>query len=343
MEQEPKKLDAKEVKNKIKDFLEMAGPSLPINVAKHIGINTLFTSAFLSEMAAEGTVKISDMKVGGSPLYYTPGRIHSLENFIIYLGGKEKEACQLLKEKLVLENQEQHPAIRVALRSLKDFAFPINKDGRIFWRYFKLTDNEANELIEKTNPEYIAKAKIAQEQKEAQIRKESENKELDIMKRELEEKRKELERLKEEMLQKKEIKEAPQEAAPIIPKIEKQNKIKIKPEEKFLFEVKNLLAKRGIEIINVEKSDKKELFIRIRLNAKQFLLVAFNKKKIEDKDLIKAYKKAQSINLPYIIFSKGDVSKKTREAIEAYRKLAAIERIEDTNENSEEKIKTEEQ
>jgi len=333
--QEQRKLDAKEVKNKVKDFLEMAGPSLPINVAKHLGINTLFTSAFLSEMAAEGIVKISDMKVGGSPLYYTPERVHTLENFIIYLGGKEKEACQLLKEKHILENSEQHPSIRVALRSLKDFAFPMNKDGKIFWRYFKITETEAHKIIEASSPEYIQRreqeaAKIEADRKE----KERENLEMEKMKQELEEKRKELEKLKQEMIKK------PEEPKPVlISEPEKPKKLKLKPEEKFLEEIKEILSKKGIEIINIEKADKKEAAIRIRFNGRQFLLAAFNKKKIEEKDLLKAYKKAQSISLPYIVFSKGEVSKKTKETIEAYRKLAAIERM-DASEEAQEKPET---
>jgi hypothetical protein len=188
-----------------------------------------------------------------------------------------------------------------------------------------------------------------EEEKQEQLRKELEsNKAIESIKLELEKKNQELKDLKEEMVKKveikpfKKIKEKP--LAPIIIKKEKPIKpIKLKPEEKFLNEVKELLSKKNIEIINLEKIDKKEAYLRINLNSKQFLLAAFDKKKIDDKDLIKAYKKAQSINLPYIIFSKGDVSKKTREAIDAYRRLAAIEKIEDTIQISKEDSKIEEQ
>jgi len=352
---EPKKLDAKEVKDKIKNFLDMAGPSLPINVGKHIGINTLFTSAFLSEMAAEGLVKISDMKVGGSPLYYTPNRIHSLENFIIYLGGKEKEACQLLKEKFILENSEQHPAIRVALRSLKDFAFPFKKDDKIYWRYFKISENEALERLDsgKSKPGIEQMPQLIREIQPIVPEKAKPNIEMEEMNRELDKKKKELEQLKQELEksfeerrkqlvnENEEIKkqnEEKQEKKALFEKeslgrnnnkITKEKKIKLKPEEKFLIEIKELLQKKNIELIHVERIDKKEIYAKINFGNKEFLLAAFDKKKVEDSDLMKAYKKSQLLGLAYVVFAKGDLSKKTREAIDAYRKLAAFEKIEE--------------
>ena len=82
------------------------------------------------------------MKVGNSPVYFIPGQETMLEKFSEYLKSKEKEAFALLKEKRFLEDKKQDPAIRIALREIKDFAIAFKKDDEIFWRYFTIPENE---------------------------------------------------------------------------------------------------------------------------------------------------------------------------------------------------------
>jgi len=342
---EQQKLDAKYVKEKILKFLEEKGPSLPIQVAKSISLNTLFTSAFLSEMASEGLIKISHMKVGGSPLYYTPSKVAMLENFTNYLETKEQEACKLLKEKGILEDRTQQPAIRVALRNLKDFALPFKKDEKIYWRYFTLSEEKVRELLEKDEQD-IEEKKQAEESKakleesikvEKEEEKEEEKKEIKLVeakelqkiKEELEKKSDELEKLKQELKKELETKKEVKLKETKDKKIVKKLKKKQKANDRFLNEFKEILAKKQIELLNIEQFDKKQVFARVKVADKEILLVAYNKKKLEDSDLIKAYKKAEALNLPYSILSKGEPSKKTKEAIEAYKKLATIEKIEE--------------
>ena len=54
---------------------------------------------------------------------------------------------QMLKERKVLKDAEQEPSIRVALRSIRDFAvgFKIGED--IYWRYILVPEKEVNELL----------------------------------------------------------------------------------------------------------------------------------------------------------------------------------------------------
>jgi hypothetical protein len=80
------------------------------------------------------------MRVGNSPLYFLPGQESMLERFSNHLKSKEKDAFLLLKGKKILKDSEQNPAIRVALRSIRDFAIPFKKDGDIFWRYFSVPE-----------------------------------------------------------------------------------------------------------------------------------------------------------------------------------------------------------
>ena len=107
------------------EFLQRQGPSLPVHIAKKIKLDLLFTGAFLSELVKEKQIKMSHMKIGSSQLYMLPGQEESLENLIEKLKGREKEACLLLKKQGVLEDSEQTPVMRVALRSIKDFAIPF--------------------------------------------------------------------------------------------------------------------------------------------------------------------------------------------------------------------------
>jgi hypothetical protein len=326
-------INGKEVKEKILAFLNSQGPGLPVQVAKHIGLETLLASAFLSELASEKSIIISHMKVGGSPLYYTPETIAQLENFTKFLGSKEKEACILLKENKTLQDELQHPAIRVALRSIKDFAIPIKVGESIVWKYFTAKDEDIKE-VEKPNTTIIEKTEEKQEEPitEEQIKqvieqqnneKSNEDQELIKLKQELEEKKKELERIKQEI----ELEQRPiAKEKPVNKKLKKiLNKRII--DEAFLNEVRTNLTSKSIEIIREEQYDKKEVFLIIKRNNEEILLAAFNKRKLEDSDLLKAYKKSLLLHLNYQIWLKGEASKKTKEAIEAHKKLVSIERL----------------
>jgi hypothetical protein len=152
------------IKEKILSILREKGPSLPVHIANGTGLSILFSSAFLSELFSEKKIQISDMKVGSSPVYFLPEQKNMLENFSHHLGNKEKEAFNLLKEKKILKDKEQEPAIRVALRSIKDFAIPSTRGEEIFWRYFIFHEPESK--IETPVPE---KEKYKLEQKVEKI------------------------------------------------------------------------------------------------------------------------------------------------------------------------------
>ena len=113
---------AQQIKEKIMLTISSKGPILPIHISKEIDQSMLFTSAFLSELIAEKKIKMSHMRVGSSPVYYLEEQLQNLERFSNYLKSKEKEAYAMLKENKFLEDIILQPAIRVALREIKDFA-----------------------------------------------------------------------------------------------------------------------------------------------------------------------------------------------------------------------------
>lgn len=274
--------DASKIKEEIINFLNIKGPSLPIHIAQEIKISPLFTSAFLSELFSEKKIKMSYLRVGSSPVYFLSGQEEGLEKYADYLKSKEKEAFLFLKEKGILKDEEQIPAIRVALRAIKDFAFPIEKNEELYWKYFLY------------NEEIVSK---------------HENITLPLLKEEVIEKSSKTKKI--------EKKKAP-----------KKNEKNKKGNEKFLTKVKEFISKENLEIMGIESIGKEYLVLRVKINDEEKAFVAYNKKKITEKDFINANKKAEELGLKYILLSSGDLPKKIKETIEAIKNLSGIEKIE---------------
>ena len=229
-----------------------------------------------------------------------PGQDLMLENFFHYLNTREKEAFSLLKEKSILEDDLQTPVIRVALRSIKDFALPFKSDNKLFWRFFSVSEDKVRQLFqEKPKQEIIKEIPI--------IKPLPPTIETPIINQTIKE---------EKPLG---IFEETKEETPIVEEKPKEKK----PKVSFIEEVKAVLANKGINIVSIEKADKKEAIIKLA----DSLIIAFNKKKISDKDLIKAYKKSLAYNLPYTILAKEEMPKKLKETIEAHKNLKAIEKL----------------
>lgn len=283
--------DPNEIKERIISVLKSKGPSLPVHIAGEIKSSILFSSAFLSELVSENRIKISHMKVGSSPLYFLTGQEPSLEKFPQYLKSKEKEAFLLLKEKKFLKDKDQNPAIRVALREIRDFALPFKSGEEIIWRYFLVPESEFKIREEKPVEIEIKKPALVKVEME---------KPLDIL-----------------------IKEEPE----IKPKKRKIYKKKDSgKEEKFFSDVKEFLSENSIDLLDIKNFGKKEIILRVK-DGEEKLLVAYNKNKIGEDDIIKASKKASKENLPYMILGLGGPLKKIGSFIEALKGLSSIKRL----------------
>jgi translation initiation factor 4G len=337
--------DAAQIREKILSILRFKGPLLPVHIANETGLSMLFSSAFLSELFSDKKVKMSYMKVGSSPIYFIPGQEPQLERYSNHLKSREKDAFIILKEKRIIKDSEQEPAIRVALRSIRDFAIPLRRNNETYWRYFTIPENEFKEEQKPIEEhEYVeAKPKIFNTKEREigekiikdikiedieNIRREKEKLEeiakekQELIKKEkekLEEIAKERQDIKEE--QKKNIKKISLKKKPI------QKKTLQKNNEKFFNQVKDFLSKESIEIVNVEGFGKDEIFLRIKTEGEEKLLVAYNKRKISENEIIKANKKASELDLKYIILSMGEPGKKLASLIESVKNLEKIERM----------------
>jgi len=285
-----------EIKQNIMNYLKEKGPSLPSAIAEKIKRDMIFISAFLSELASEKKIKISHMKVGSSPVYYLEETKNDLEKFSEYLKNKEKEAFMIIKNRGIVEDKNQDPAIRVALRQLKDFAIPFEKEGKIFWRYFNLNERDIQkeintEKIEK--PQEIGKNEVISEP----LKKEKTNEEIN--------------EISKKKGKKKIVKKKSQ-----------------KKDDKFFNRVKEFLSKKNIDILDIEDIQKENMVLKVKESNEERILIAFNKKRIIELDIINAYKKSKESNLPHIILSFGEPPKKINNFIEAVKNLSKIYKIE---------------
>ncbi|MFH1585457.1 MAG: hypothetical protein ABIB79_01685 [archaeon] len=300
--------DTIQIKEKILLLLRRRGPSLPVHISGEMGMSILFSSVFLSELLSDKKVKISHLRVGSSPLYFIPGQEYQLEKFSQYLKSREKDAFALLRDKKILRDKDQEPAIRVALRSINDFAIPFRKGDEIYWKYL------------------TAREDIPKETKKLEIEKKIEIKEVPK-----EEKGQEELRIFEKEEIKPELKplQDSKKISPIKKKIVKKVPIKktIKVDEKFFNKVKAFIASENIIISDIESYGKKELALRVQDKGQEKLLVAYNKKRINEFDIIKAHKKASEIGLRYIILSLGEPVKKITNFIEAVRRLEGMGKV----------------
>lgn len=132
-------------KERILQFISTNGPSLPNETRKEIGRDTIITSAMLSELSSRNLIKMSHLKVGGSPLYYIEGQEPELLRFVDYLHNRERDTLKFLWQESVVRDADLTPVQRVAMRELKDFASPITASFRgrkeMFWKWY-LAKNE---------------------------------------------------------------------------------------------------------------------------------------------------------------------------------------------------------
>lgn len=265
-------------KQTIVELLKNKGPSLPSVISREVNMSLLFTSALLSEMVNDKSVKFTQLKVGGSPLYYLEGQEAMLDNFVKHLQMKEKEAFQILKDSQVLDEEFLEPAHRVAMKGIKDFAMPlkISAEGKdkTFWRYHLLAQEDALKKIDE-----IFKKK----------RKEHK-----------EEKKEEKSEIIEEIKEKKEIKE---------------RKSRKKSKEEFYSKIYEHLKQQGLDII-AEINEEDRVCVasaNFTFGKAKLLVIASTKKKISEADLSLAYQQGLLRKMPVLFLAQGDLTKKAKE------------------------------
>ena len=76
-------------RDEILRIIRQKGPVLPVQIAKELKTSILFASAMLSELVSAHLLKVSTVKIGGSPLYYIPEHASRLQEFLSRSLSKE--------------------------------------------------------------------------------------------------------------------------------------------------------------------------------------------------------------------------------------------------------------
>ena len=291
-----------EVNERILAIVREKGPILPVHISKEINDSILMTSARLSELLSSKKIKISNIKVGGSPLYYFQGQEIKLQNFADNLHGVERKAYDLLSENKLLRDATLEPAIRVALRQIKDFAIPLQVNyenkAEIFWRWYLTGNNEAELLIR----EILTK-------QETVSQKEPQPVEATIVKKPI------------EQIPEKPIEEIKKEQEPIELKKDTTKKPrKTIDKSVFLKAVHSFFNKNKIDVIEAypaNKSSEIDFVIELQtsIGGIKYFCKSKNKKSINDSDISTAIIQAQSKNLPLLFLASGELTKKANEML----------------------------
>jgi len=333
-----------EVKQKIIRYISEMGPSLPAHLTKVSELNLTFTSAILSELLAEKKLKLSNLRVGASPLYLVPGQEERLEGFISNLKEPEIEAFKKLKQNKILDDEKQDPVMRVALRFIRDFAIPLKNREKLYWKYYLLPDDKASMAIsERDEPvQAVGQERIIGQQIWEDIQKQQVSKEkiAEIVKKQVEEiskKMKEEQEVKKigenEAVKTEETKEPMFNNIGLIKKSEEVNKRgvtkklkKTSQKDLFLEETKNCLVSRGFEIEEVLKNDAIKIVLKVR-KEEEILAIVSGKKKMDEKEILKDLRKYNSLNLKVEFFFRGELTKKVTEKIDLFAKVRKINKI----------------
>jgi hypothetical protein len=274
-----------DIKEKILEFIREKGPLLPVEITKHINSNILMASAHLSELSSRGRLKISSVKVGGSPLYYLPGQEDQLQKFADNLHEKEKKAYDLLQQKRILRDNDVEPVIRVALRAIKDYAVPLQVNfkgnSEIFWRWYLLGNGEAEQLI---RPSFQKEKKIIEKKEEPQ----------------------------------KKLQETPEKIQ------EERKKPKKRPlridKNIFLDSISGYFNKNKIIILSKEIIRRSEIDFIVQVPSAvgnlEYYCKAKNKKRVNDTDLASAFAQGQLRKLPVLFLTNGELTKRANEMLQ---------------------------
>ena len=287
-------------REEILKIIRQKGPVLPVQISKEFGMSILFASAMLSELVSAHLLRVSHVKIGGSPVYYLPEQSSRLQDFSKYLHQKEKEAYELLKQKKVLKDSEQDPPIKVALSNIKDYAWPlhvtIGNSKELFWKWYLTTNDEASSIIK----EALGVTKQEHESKPAE--KKEEKKET-----RMEEK---LEEVQQKIIKPTRVKE----------ETKKEIKTRKEPKEDFLGEILGYFTKNNIKVLNqevIKRSSEIDFVIELQsvVGYLRYYCKAKSKKRVNDGDLSSAFVQGQLRKLPVLFLSHGEPTKRAKEML----------------------------
>ena len=287
------------------NIVKLRGPVLPADVHKQMGTDLMFAAAMLAELVSNRNVRITNVKMGGSPFYYLDGQEFKLQDLMKHLNSKDREVAERLKKEKIIRDNDCSSLERFSLRQIKDYAYPIkvnnNNQVEIFWRWYLFSEEDAKrEIVDILTPRVEEPIREIQhaEEKIAEVKLEAP-------------------RVKEEIKEEKK---------------EPRKKIKRIPKKDLGFEdrVLDFFNKSGIEIVEEKMIKKdKEMNYVARVNSGigklDYFVKVKNKDKISESDLSLALNEAGK--LPCLFVSNGELSKGAEENLNTILKGVVFKKI----------------
>ncbi len=303
--------------DRILQFMRTSGPTTPSKVAKVINTDSLLASAHLSDLSSQKKVRVSNLKIGGTPLYYIPGQEERLYAFANgNINPKDFEVLEFLKEKKILREQELELLPRVALRGLKDFAVPFNVtmhgETELFWKFYLVSDEERDVLVKQMLMPVANEVSAAQQSDSM------------LMQEQYERVSAQTKLVAEEPVRT-EVREGVQEGhqeKPVQKVKEKLRKKRVAVEDTFSEELEAFFKRLKIVIEQKEtlrKNAEMNYFIKVPsvVGQMRYFCKAKNKAKCDERDLSAAYMEAQMKKLPLLFLYTEELNKKVQEMIDS--------------------------
>ena len=330
-----------QVKEKALQIVRTRGPILPVQITKELGVNVMMAGALLSELVDNKVLKISNTKIGGSPVYYVTGQEPKLQSLRDKLNDKQQIAFDMLNRDKILRESLQEPVIRQSLRDIKDFAIPLQVTSgtinEIFWKWYLTTDAEAEVIIGAQLEEISKQQTKAQEKVKDELAK-------------LEEDLKKLEQAKpiEQKVKEQIIRETPKPVEAKKPRVVKEKKVEpvqqiitqpiqepvneIDETDAFMKIALTFFKHNNIEAENIKQVRRDmdfECVVKIPsvVGTMTHFCKAKNKQKISDSDLSLLYVQAQMKKMPVLLLTTGELTKKAQDLLKTEFKNITVKKL----------------
>ncbi len=303
--------------DRILQFISTSGPTTPSKVAKMINTDSLLASAHLSDLSSQKKVRVSNLKIGGTPLYYIPGQEERLYTFAHgNINPKDFEVLEFLKEKKILREQELELLPRVALRGLKDFAVPFNVtmhgETELFWKFYLVSDDERDVLV---------RTMLTPATQEAPVSPLSDSM---LMQEEFEKATAQTKLVADEpvrVVEKEEVVEVLRTDRSV-PKVKEKPRKKKVIEDTFSEDIELFFKRLKIVIEQKEtlrKNAEMNYFVKVPsvVGQMRYFCKAKNKAKCDERDLSAAYMEAQMKKLPLLFLYTDELNKKAQEMMDS--------------------------
>mgnify|MGYP003685146537 CR=1 FL=1 len=139
-------------KDNLLRFVKQKKYVIPSDVSSEFETSTMIASAALSELAKDGTVKITHLKLSSSPYYYDQLQKESIQELAEkHFSGHDLALYKKIKESQILNSNSLAAAEQLSTVKIRDFAIPLEIDSEgkklNFWVWYLRDLNETKKQI----------------------------------------------------------------------------------------------------------------------------------------------------------------------------------------------------